>query len=178
MQTKNKPEFTDFNYWRDPIPEVDLPDLAPIPVSPALSARSDASGSSRLSMLGKIIGRRGSRSPPPEPSSPSHPNFDRSHPSSPLIGPAITPGDLSEEEEWNNSEHDSRPSSMPGSFNDDSNAFPEDWFSRERKSAAGTHDGRGKGDESDEEDEDDYEDDDAIFDDDILATGEMANVPF
>lgn len=66
---------------------------------------------------------------------------------------------------------------MPGSFNGDSNAFPESWFARERKDSADTLDGRVTGNHTEDEEEN-YEDDDAIFDDDILATGEMANVPF
>ncbi|KAG8929089.1 hypothetical protein FRC02_006027 [Tulasnella sp. 418] len=49
-------EYTDFNYWRDPVPEFDLPNLDP--PSPALSAVSDASGGSRLSRLRTFSLRR------------------------------------------------------------------------------------------------------------------------
>ncbi|KAJ1308894.1 hypothetical protein OPQ81_004581 [Rhizoctonia solani] len=40
------PEYTDFNFWRTPLPEIELPDLSP--PSPALSAHSNTSGGSRL----------------------------------------------------------------------------------------------------------------------------------
>ncbi|CAE6510716.1 unnamed protein product [Rhizoctonia solani] len=40
------PEYTDFNFWRAPLPEIELPDLSP--PSPALSAHSNTSGGSRL----------------------------------------------------------------------------------------------------------------------------------
>lgn len=43
------PEFTDLNYWKAPIPDIPLPDLAP--PSPALSARSDTSNQSTLARL-------------------------------------------------------------------------------------------------------------------------------
>ena len=43
------PEFTDLNYWKTPIPDIPLPDLAP--PSPALSARSDTSNQSTLARL-------------------------------------------------------------------------------------------------------------------------------
>lgn len=45
----NAPEFTDFNYWKAPIQEFALPDLAP--PSPALSARSDTSNQSTLARI-------------------------------------------------------------------------------------------------------------------------------
>lgn len=52
------PEYTDFNFWRAPLPEIELPELSP--PSPALSARSDTSGGSRLGRL-VSLGRVGSR---------------------------------------------------------------------------------------------------------------------
>ncbi|KAI0700568.1 Lipin/Ned1/Smp2-domain-containing protein [Cytidiella melzeri] len=42
-------EYTDFNYWKTPIPDIPLPDLSP--PSPALSARSDTSNQSTLARL-------------------------------------------------------------------------------------------------------------------------------
>ncbi|KAH7907501.1 LNS2-domain-containing protein [Hygrophoropsis aurantiaca] len=42
-------EFTDFNYWKQPVQEFPLPDLTP--PSPALSARSDTSNQSALARL-------------------------------------------------------------------------------------------------------------------------------
>lgn len=143
---KVKPEYTDFNYWRTDIPDIPIPDLSP--PSPALSARSDSS----MSVLSKIIGRRSSR-----PALGSN-TSQTSRPSSPLIGPAITP-DASDDEEGFPPEGytHSRRSSMPG-------AFDEDDYVEEGDVQAG-------------EPADVY-DDDEQFDDDILAAGEMRNVPF
>lgn len=153
MSTKFKPEFTDFNYWRSNIADIELPDLSP--PSPALSARSDTS--SRLSVFGKItgLGRSSSRQPILPVSNPS------SRPSSPLMGPSFTSDDLGEP--------DSQPSSMPGSFDDKGSHFPA-------AMRRGPDEEAGSGDRSDGE-EYDYDDNDN-FDDDLLATGEMRNVPF
>ena len=49
IQHKWESEFTDNNYWKTPMPEFPLPDLAP--PSPALSARSDTSNQSALARL-------------------------------------------------------------------------------------------------------------------------------
>ncbi|KAG8832137.1 hypothetical protein FRC17_001970 [Serendipita sp. 399] len=52
IHRKWSPEFTDVNFWRQPIQEYDFPELlAPMPPSPALSARSDASMQTGLSRL-------------------------------------------------------------------------------------------------------------------------------
>ncbi|KAL1412504.1 lipin Ned1 [Vanrija albida] len=173
VDKKAQPEYTDFNYWRDPIPQFEIPDLVPTPVSPALSAVSEASGGSRLS---RLLGLR-SRSPTAELTS---------RPTSPLMGPAITSDDLSETEEehqWLSNGHASgraSPSSMPGSFEDGA-AFPEEWLERDRTSSGGDDeaiDDDELSEAGDGEQDDSFADDDAIFDDDILATGEMARVPF
>lgn len=179
VKTKVKPDFTDFTYWRDPIPEIDLPDFSP--PSPALSARSDMSGNSRLGYLGGLVslGRgRGSRATSPEPTSqPASPR-----PSSPLIGPAMSANDLSEDEEdyINNPRGDdplARRTSMPGSFEDGA-AFPSEWLKRGDSRAEFTKKESTDGSDDETQEGDSYADDDAIFDDDILATGEMARVPF
>lgn len=47
VQRKYTMEYTDFNFWRQPLPSFDLPDLSP--PSPALSARS--TGSSRFGLI-------------------------------------------------------------------------------------------------------------------------------
>lgn len=175
-----KPEYSDFNYWRVDIPNIPLPDLSP--PSPALSARSDSS----MSVLSKIIGRRGSKQPILPTSQSQDPS---SRPSSPLIQPAITPDDLSEEEEYYNnpSRGHSRHSSMPGSFEEPHGShFPRDIFGdRDEEAVIGDQRGQGRGPSGDLDDDgadgdrgEDYDDDDTIFDDDILATGEMRNVPF
>lgn len=49
INKKWMPEYTDFNYWRTPVPEIPLPILTP--PSPALSARSDGSTRSALARL-------------------------------------------------------------------------------------------------------------------------------
>ena len=61
-------EFTDNNYWKAPLAEFHLPDLAP--PSPALSARSDASNQSAFARLRNFSLRSTSsgRSPPFPPS--------------------------------------------------------------------------------------------------------------
>ncbi|KAF7981688.1 hypothetical protein HWV62_32248 [Athelia sp. TMB] len=49
IHRKWAPEFTDFNYWKNPVQEYALPDLSP--PSPALSARSDTSNVSTLARI-------------------------------------------------------------------------------------------------------------------------------
>lgn len=136
VSTKFKPEYTDFNYWRDPVPDIPLPDFSP--PSPALSARSDTSG--RLSVLGKIagIGRRSSRATMGHAHSPSSASMSgasasqmdpSSRPSSPLIAPSVTSDDLSEVEDGEGEGDEQRSlSSMPGSFEDDRGKYLNDPF--------------------------------------------------
>ncbi|ORX40786.1 Lipin/Ned1/Smp2-domain-containing protein [Kockovaella imperatae] len=186
VKTKVKPEFTDFNWWRSSIPDVQLPDLTPVPVSPALSARSASSTtSSRYNVLGRIsqtIGRKSSR--PILPSNLDDTKSLSSRPSSPLMGPALTSDELSDTEEYG--EHRVRPrqNSMPGSFDDTGEHFSE-FVSSEQKAEEGRGSVFAGSIEHSEEErfddervEDDSFDDGAIFDDDILAAGEMKNVPF
>ncbi|WWC92427.1 uncharacterized protein L201_007384 [Kwoniella dendrophila CBS 6074] len=173
VSTKFKPEFTDFNYWRDTIPDIPLPDLSP--PSPALSARSDTSG--RLSVLGKITGiaRRGSKQPLLPTSEPS------SRPSSPLFAPSMTPDELSEQEINDDDDNDDRKSqiSMPGSFDEENeehrNYMGDSFFDDRRRD----HDDlEAQNQDGNIERDDSFDDDDANFDDDILAAGEMQHVPF
>jgi len=49
INQKWTPEYTDFNFWKTPVPDIPLPDLTP--PSPALSARSDTSTKSALARL-------------------------------------------------------------------------------------------------------------------------------
>ena len=64
IQHKWESEFTDNNYWKAPMPEFPLPDLAP--PSPALSARSDTSNQSALARLRNFSLRStGNRAPYP-----------------------------------------------------------------------------------------------------------------
>ena len=68
INRKWTPDYTDFNYWRPPVQEFPLPDLAP--PSPALSARSDTSSTSALARL-RNFSLVGSRQPIlPKPSLP------------------------------------------------------------------------------------------------------------
>lgn len=93
----------------------------------------------------------------------------------------MTADDLSDDEENGVSSERSRESSMPGSFEERIDYFPDQLTGRQRLS-----DGyRDMEEGQNQEGEDisnlartDSFDDDAIFDDDILAAGEMKNVPF
>ncbi|KAL7422980.1 lipin Ned1 [Cryptotrichosporon argae] len=186
VTTMFKPEFTDFNYWRPAIADIPLPDLSP--PSPALSARSDESGRSRLSMLGKITGiaRRTSRQPLTDDASDAASRRERdqsrSRPSSPLVRPVR---DDSDDSDYDEHEHDTprtRQSSMPGSFDDRGDGFPNEWARRPGAASWGeVRDSRESGVErhgqAQAQGADGF-DDEAIFDDDILAAGEMARVPF
>ncbi|KAJ7126377.1 nuclear elongation and deformation protein 1 [Mycena crocata] len=62
IHRKWTPEYTDFNYWKAPVGEFQLPDLSP--PSPALSARSDTSGQSTLARIRNfsLVGSRQSSS--------------------------------------------------------------------------------------------------------------------
>lgn len=126
INRKAAPDFTDFNFWRAPLPTVDLPDLAP--PSPALSARS---GDSRLSFprLGSIsLGRTKSPRPDLEKQASNGSGRTpirghRAHPSSPLVRPVYSdePDALSLESLDEGDEGDSyagrdRSDSMPGSL--------------------------------------------------------------
>ena len=106
------PEYTDFNYWRAPMPQVQLPDLTP--PSPTLSARSDTSRFSvrRLSSL-TGMSRRTSK---PDLQSTAAKRASSPNPTSPLSQASV----LSEEPD--DLELGSRRSdtSMPGSLEEES----------------------------------------------------------
>lgn len=170
-------EFTDFNYWRDPLPEVDLPELDP-PLSPALSAVSDTSVTSRLSRLRNFSLRSSSSTPTAAAAANSVARNGRKEVSpSPLVRSVVSDDrsttladSASESEEHHRHARrklsfDSMPGSLPGSEYGGSDGEEEDE------------------DEEDEEDEgdDDVEDDEhsgveGVLNDSILE--EMANVPF
>ena len=63
VNRSSQPAFNDWNYWRPALPNVELPDLTPQPVSPALSARSDSSRMSvfRVGALAGALSKRSSR---------------------------------------------------------------------------------------------------------------------
>ncbi|KAG8965035.1 hypothetical protein FRC00_012934 [Tulasnella sp. 408] len=166
-------EFTDFNYWRDPLPEVDLPDLDP--PSPALSAVSDASVTSRLSRLRNFSLRSSSSTPTAAAAAAAAARNGRKEVSpSPLVRSIVsddrstTLADSASESEEHHRQarrklsFDSMPGSLPSSEYGGSDGEQED-----------------DGDEEEDEDEDDGDEEDIEEEpvvDDILA--EMANVPF
>src|SRR5690349_19141471 len=61
INRKTAPDFTDFNFWRAPAPQFEIPDLSP--PSPALSARSDSSRLAfpRLGSIASSLSRRSSK---------------------------------------------------------------------------------------------------------------------
>jgi phosphatidate phosphatase LPIN len=191
------PEYTDFNYWRPAIPDIAIPDLTPPqPVSPALSATSDTSG--RLSMLGRLTGiaRRASRQTITGSTDDGRKATSASsRPSSPLSHPADDGSDYGYDEDAISDRgeflHDSRPSSMPGSFEDKGEYLGDEFFDQRgfQRYKEAQHDQRGRSPDVDlgsNHDHDDRyqhesEDDDVypeMFDDDLLATGEMSKVPY
>ncbi|KAJ6466693.1 LNS2-domain-containing protein [Mycena vitilis] len=59
IHRKWAPEYTDFNYWKPPVQDFALPDFSP--PSPALSARSDTSGTfARIRNFSLVSGRQNS----------------------------------------------------------------------------------------------------------------------
>ncbi|TKA53096.1 hypothetical protein B0A53_03976 [Rhodotorula sp. CCFEE 5036] len=186
------PDFSDFNYWRAPLPSIDLdiPELAP--PSPALSARSDQSSSrlslGRLGNLASSLSRRGSRSALTD-ASPTGRTGRSGTPTSPLLQATVPEetydlenGLVQEDDEYEEDDYDvnrSRSSSMPGSMPNESD------FERYRAIAAGRGqhdqttpaeeykrkvrgDGHGEEDEYDEEEE-------APADDDELGADEFGD---
>lgn len=111
-----QPEFTDFNYWRSPLPKVDLPDFTPAsPKSPTPSESSRYS----LRRITSSITRR-----PSEVSTAMQPSKAASGPTSPLQG-AILVEEEPEQMKLGESSIDSnqrryRSDSMPGSYEDES----------------------------------------------------------
>lgn len=187
-------EYTDFNYWRAPMQEFELPDLMPEPVSPALSARSDTSRLSRLRNFSLVTRSRSNSAsdkikagPSVSSSSQNDAGVGNPHPrqrerqSSPLASPVLRPDD--DDDDDDEYDDDSAPKthkrdrrlSMPGSIDGrmlDDEGFGEHDHS-DRDEAVDDDD-----DDDEDNDRDDLEDPDATFDDDILATGEMDHIPF
>ncbi|GJE84370.1 LNS2-domain-containing protein [Phanerochaete sordida] len=198
------PEYTDFNYWKTPIPDIPLPDLAP--PSPALSARSDTSNVSTLARLRHFslttrttsMTSRASTSPPPEPAGARRDahlrqmsSFERL--SSTLSGLRVAGTALASPRTLTPTEMDSD-SEDEGDLEQGTGAHPR---RRERRrsvsSMPGSLPGSSSSDEErfgedeDEEEHDDYgyeggneeeEVAEEAFDEDLLAAGEMQNVPF
>ncbi|KAK4702536.1 phosphatidate phosphatase LPIN, partial [Phenoliferia sp. Uapishka_3] len=136
INRKTAPDFTDFNFWRAPVMQFDLPDLSP--PSPALSARSDGGrlGLTRLGSIASSLSRRSSRATLADAST----RGTRSGtPSSPLLQATLVeePPALDDEED---EDDPSESASMPGSLPNSSD------FERYRKEAR--EKGKGKGTEA------------------------------
>ncbi|GAA5981356.1 hypothetical protein JCM10908_004080 [Rhodotorula pacifica] len=126
------PDYSDFNFWRTPLPaiDIDIPELAP--PSPALSARSDQSTSrlslGRLGNLASSLSRRGSRGALTESASATSRIARAGTPTSPLLQATVPEEtyDLESglvQEEYEEEDFDanrSRSSSMPGSMPNES----------------------------------------------------------
>ncbi|KDN51240.1 hypothetical protein RSAG8_00869, partial [Rhizoctonia solani AG-8 WAC10335] len=201
------PEYTDFNFWRAPLPEIELPDLSP--PSPALSAHSNTSGGSRLGRF-VSLGRSTSRASltnarqakdirnlgdTERRRTTSHPGTMiragtvNVRPSSPLTGPAMSAEDLDAISDAEgrmqggvdiDREHRRRMSfdSMPGSFEERKWTHDVD---EEDSDELATQDGAfdGEDEHGDEgDDEHDDEDEDEEPQFDTLATDEMEDTPF
>ncbi|GAA6064210.1 hypothetical protein JCM10212_001623 [Sporobolomyces blumeae] len=116
------PDFTDFNFWRAPLPQIDFPELAP--PSPALSARSDQSSSRipfpRLGNIASSLSRRSSRSALSDSAPPSR-SARGTTPSSPLLSATVAeePLEIEDDDESVRFTRHQRSSSMPGSLPDD-----------------------------------------------------------
>lgn len=200
------PEFTDLNYWKTPIADVQLPDLAP--PSPALSARSDTSNQSTLARLrhfslgGRTTSLTSRQGPPPPAASAAqrHAPADRRDPhlrqmssferlSNTLSGLRVSATALgstpTSDEEESEDEGDPgegtvlrRSRQRTRSVSSMPGSLPGSSSSDEEHS--GSEDGE---EEDGEEDEYGYDGEneevaDEALDEDLLAAGEMQNVPF
>jgi phosphatidate phosphatase LPIN len=189
-------EYTDFNFWRPPMQEFELPDLVPEPASPALSARSDTSRLSRLRNF-TLVSRASSTSLAEKnkaSSSAASPNGgalqrqqqqqQKGRQSSPLASPVLGPDDAVDVDDDDDSEphghkRDRRLShvSMPGSI--DGRMLEDEGFGEHDSDHHQDDDGDAEDDEDGDEHEHDLDDEDpeAAFEDDLLATGEMDDIP-
>ncbi|GAA5867929.1 hypothetical protein JCM3774_004727 [Rhodotorula dairenensis] len=192
------PDFSDFNYWRTPLPaiDIDIPELAP--PSPALSARSDQSTSrlslGRLGNLASSLSRRGSRSALTD--SASARTARSGTPTSPLLQATVPEEsydlesglvDEQDEDEYDDEDDDefernrSRSSSMPGSMPNESD------FERYRAIANGRAPNattpaeeykrkvRGDGHDDDDDDEDYDEEEEGPGEDDDLGVDDFGD---
>lgn len=202
------PEFTDLNYWKTPIPDIPLPDLAP--PSPALSARSDMSNQSTLARLRHFSLRarttssasRQSTSPPPRGVGDRKDAHLRQMSSFERLSSTLSSLRVSGSQALSGSTLASprtmTPTSMDSDSEDEEDIEQGKPRRRERRrsitSMPGSLPGSSSSDEErfgqSEEDEEDEEDDygyeggneeevaEEAFDEDLLAAGEMQNVPF
>lgn len=123
INRKTAPDFTDFNFWRAPAPQFEIPDLSP--PSPALSARSDTSRLAfpRLGSIASSLSRRSSKQtlvdgPPAGPAAAAAaPNriTRAGTPSSPLLQATLVeePSGFDDDDLEGRSESESMPGSLP-----------------------------------------------------------------
>jgi phosphatidate phosphatase LPIN len=126
INRKTAPDYTDFNFWRAPLPTIDFPELAP--PSPALSARSDQSTSrislGRLGSLASTLSRRSSRQQLADGGANANRTIRGATPTSPLLQ-ATVPEEPIDDEDYEDDDESmlgrrSRSSSMPGSLPNES----------------------------------------------------------
>lgn len=175
-----EPDFTDFNYWKPSIPDVELPDLSP--PSPALSARSDQSTTSKLGMfwpssIASSLSRRGSTVTSPvstaqddldkksRRSRASSPDSRFSRATSPVSDFVLSEEEEDEEGDENDEEDDDDEHDCDINDVDDLTFDNSDMANKSTST----------GERSTMTIGEDMEDD---FDEDILATREMNQVPF
>ncbi|GAA5922827.1 phosphatidate phosphatase PAH1 [Sporobolomyces koalae] len=173
------PDFTDFNYWRAPLPQIDFPELAP--PSPALSARSDQSSSRiafpRLGTIASSLSRRSSRSALSDTGPPSR-STRGTTPSSPLLSATVAedPVELEEDDlDQTRYNRHHRSSSMPGSLPEDGDFeryYHESKVSPHATTEAEEYKQKIKGQRDDDDEEEEEEDDADFHDHDAEEEGE------
>lgn len=205
INRKWAPEYTDFNYWKTPMPDIALPDLSP--PSPALSARSDTSNQSTLARLrhfslggrsSTISTRQGSTTDVSSTQGRKDPHL-RQMSSFERLGSTLT-GLRAASSSTLGSSRAMSPDAIDSESEDEGEIDLEKGGKRPRRerrrsvsSMPGSLPGSSSSDEEpqfgvDEEDEEDdgygYEGEneeeaaEEAFDEDFLAAGEMQNVPF
>ncbi|KAM0756367.1 LNS2-domain-containing protein [Meredithblackwellia eburnea MCA 4105] len=183
INRKTAPDFTDFNFWRAPMTQFDLPDLSP--PSPALSARSDTAsgrlGFPRLGSIASSLSRRSSRATLAENASGTNRSTKSPTPSSPLLQatvveePSSINGDFDEEDEF---EHRSESSSMPGSLPNESDFERyRAAESKKRRSEAEAYKEEVLAGDEDEEETEEQEEEDYGPDDDVDEL-DFSSVPY
>ncbi|GAA6038625.1 hypothetical protein JCM8097_009453 [Rhodosporidiobolus ruineniae] len=164
INRKTAPDFTDFNYWRTPLPTIDLPELQP--PSPALSARSDQSTSrlslTRLGSLASTLSRRSSRQTLADGGAAANRNQRGATPTSPLLQATVPEEGLDEDEDDDESflGGRSRSSSMPGSLPDESDFERYRAMARGATSEAEAYKKKVTGVDEHDEDEEEYPEED------------------
>lgn len=202
------PEYTDFNFWRAPLPEIELPDLSP--PSPALSAHSGTSGGSRLGRF-VSLGRGASRASSTDAARQADKDKNRgiaeterrrttSHPgtmlkpgpvgvrpSSPLAGPVTAAEDLDAISDaegrmqggWDiDREHRRRMSFDSMPGSFEERQWMHDGLDEEDSDELASQDAVGDEEEDGEEGDDEHDDEDEEPQFDTLATDEMEDTPF